>query len=299
MKKITQILFMGGLTIALFGAFTNINLPDADGGRNSELYMLGIELFKGDESPLNNTNVKIEIYDHELEETVFTRDYSQQRTNKFSSYSIFENLKYGNDVTLLIQAPNYLAKEITISYDSLCLVYSKFCVNGLDMPPYEINGAYADRYVFPIQMDSLVVGEELIIPNIYYNYNSAQLLPGSMWILDSVARVIENNPFLKIELGGHADARGGDNYNLALSQQRVNATKNYLLKRLDSASGDRIEAIGYGETRLLNHCSNGQNCGESQHQQNRRTTFKIVSNENPESSLTLAERVRKRQVSGD
>src|SRR5690606_27511817 len=77
-----------------------------------------------------------------------------------------------------------------------------------------------------------------------------------------------------IELSSHTDSRGSDSYNLDLSQRRANSARNYLEER-GIASG-RVEAVGYGETRILNHCTNGVNCSEEEHQLNRRTEFKII-----------------------
>lgn len=266
------------------------------GKRNAEKFMLGFEIFRGsDNSPLNHTDIKIEIYDHTAKKTIFKRDYTEMPTNKYSSVTYFENMTYGNDLTLLIQAPNYFAKEINIAYDEGCATeHTKFCVNGLNNPPYEINGEYGDRYIFPITLDSITVGEELAIPNIYYQYNSAELQPRSFWILDSLSKVIEHNPELSIELGGHADARGQDAYNMDLSQRRVNSAKNYLMKKLGNDVGERMTAVGYGETRLINDCGNGVDCGEDLHQQNRRTTLKINKKIKEAVNLTLEERMKLR-----
>ena len=282
-----------------FIAFCSFTSPGPEnpkkGKRSEEVFMLGFEIFKKDKSLLNHTDVKIEIYDHTEQRTIFTRDYTEMPTNKFSSTSYFENLTYGHDLTFLIQAPNYFSKEINISYDPSCALNTKFCINGLNEPPYEINGEYADRYIFPITLDSITVGEELAIPNIYYKYNSAELQPRSYWILDSLSKVIEHNPQLSVELGGHADARGGDTYNMDLSQRRVNTTKQYLVNKLGQPVSERLTAQGFGETKLLNDCGNGVVCDDAQHQENRRTTFKIVETIDETANLSLEERIKLRK----
>jgi outer membrane protein OmpA-like peptidoglycan-associated protein len=65
-------------------------------------------------------------------------------------------------------------------------------------------------------------------------------------------------------------------YNNRLSEKRAKSTSDYLLSRgIDS---NRIEsAIGYGETQLLNKCANKVKCTDAQHQENRRSYFKIVN----------------------
>lgn len=288
------------LVFTLFCSFTTTG-PDNPkvGPRDAEKFMLGFEIFRANETPLNHTDIKIEIYDHTTQTTIFKRDYTEMPTNKYSSVTYFEKMTYGHDLTFLIQAPNYYAKEINISYDEGCIQTTKFCVNGLNNPPYEINGEYADRYIFPITLDSITVGEEVAIPNIYYQYNSAELQPRSFWILDSLAKIIEHNPQLSIELGGHADARGQDAYNMDLSQRRVNSAQTYLSTKLGSAITERLSAVGYGETQLINDCGNGVVCDENLHQQNRRTTLKIKEQIKEAVNLTLEERMELRRTKND
>ena len=291
-----QILTPTLIALMLFSSFSNVFADDKKKKpvRTDDNFMLGFEIFRADETPLNHTDILIEIYDHTEQRTIFKRDYTEMPTNKFSSLTYFENLTYNHDLTFLIQAPNYFAKEIHISYDPSCAQGTKFCINGLNNPPYEINGEYADRYIFPVTLDSITVGEELVIPNIYYQYNSAELQTQSLWILDSLSRVIEHNPQLAIELGGHADARGKDDYNMSLSQRRVNSAKDYLVKKIGQNVEERLTATGYGETKLLNDCGNGVDCGEDLHQENRRTTFKIKKIIDELENLTLEERMKLR-----
>ena len=78
-----------------------------------------------------------------------------------------------------------------------------------------------------------------------------------------------------IKIESHTDSRGGDRYNIKLSDRRAKSTRDYLLSR--NIAPERIEsAIGYGETQLLNECSNGVKCSREKHQMNRRSKFLIV-----------------------
>ena len=85
---------------------------------------------------------------------------------------------------------------------------------------------------------------------------------------------MKNNPTLKIELSSHTDARGDNPYNQALSQRRAESAVDYIKER--GIGADRITARGYGETRLVNDCTDGVACTEEQHQNNRRTAFTVV-----------------------
>ena len=80
---------------------------------------------------------------------------------------------------------------------------------------------------------------------------------------------------MRIELRSHTDARATDLYNVRLSESRARAAYDYLIAR--GVQPSRIVARGYGETEIVNGCVDGVNCSENEHQQNRRTEFKIVA----------------------
>ena len=85
---------------------------------------------------------------------------------------------------------------------------------------------------------------------------------------------MEKFPEMIIQFGAHTDSRGGDGYNMWLSQKRASETVRYLIGI--GADPRRITGKGYGETKLVNECSNGVKCSEVQHQQNRRTEFVVI-----------------------
>lgn len=82
---------------------------------------------------------------------------------------------------------------------------------------------------------------------------------------------------LIIEIRSHTDARDNDDYNLKLSNNRAKSTVEWFVK--NGINTSRITGKGYGETQLVNKCTNGVKCSEEEHQLNRRTEFVIV---NPE-----------------
>lgn len=119
------------------------------------------------------------------------------------------------------------------------------------------------------------VFEEIeFVLNIYYDLDKADIRPDAAIVLDSLANLLMENPTLKVELASHTDSRGKDAYNLDLSQRRADSAVSYLISK-GIASG-RLISRGYGETKLVNECEDGVECSEEQHQQNRRTTFKVV-----------------------
>lgn len=114
----------------------------------------------------------------------------------------------------------------------------------------------------------------LSLNHIYYDLDKAYIRPDAAIELDKVVAFMALNPGVTIELGSHTDSRSSDSYNMDLSQRRATSAVDYIVRK--GVSEDRILAVGYGETRLTNRCSNGVRCPESDHSANRRTEFRVV-----------------------
>jgi outer membrane protein OmpA-like peptidoglycan-associated protein/tetratricopeptide (TPR) repeat protein len=125
-----------------------------------------------------------------------------------------------------------------------------------------------------VVMERIVKEVEFTINNIYYDLDSANIRPDAALVLDSLANILLDNPTLRVELGSHTDSRGSDPYNLDLSQRRAESAVAYLIS--NGIDSERLTARGYGETRLVNECDDDIPCTEEKHQENRRTTFKIL-----------------------
>lgn len=111
------------------------------------------------------------------------------------------------------------------------------------------------------------------IENIYYDFNKWFIRPDAARELDKLVQVMKENP-VTIELGSHTDSRGSKEYNLDLSQKRAESAVRYIV--LQGIDASRITAKGYGESQLVNHCSDGVACTAQEHQANRRTEFKVT-----------------------
>jgi outer membrane protein OmpA-like peptidoglycan-associated protein len=117
-------------------------------------------------------------------------------------------------------------------------------------------------------------GTVVRLDNIYYDYGKSDIRADAAVELNKLVRILVDNPKMKIELSSHTDARGGDAYNLKLSDARANSAVKYIISQ--GITADRLVAKGYGETKLLNQCGNDVKCSEEEHQFNRRTEFKIL-----------------------
>lgn len=117
--------------------------------------------------------------------------------------------------------------------------------------------------------------QEITLDNIYYDLDSFAIRDDAKPVLNELSALLAENPSIQIELGSHTDSRGQDKYNQELSQNRAQAVVTYLART--GIDGRRMVAKGYGETALVNGCADGVECEEFEHQQNRRTTFKVLS----------------------
>jgi len=124
------------------------------------------------------------------------------------------------------------------------------------------------------EVDCDLVESPNILP-ILYEFNSAAITRESERIIDEyLLKVMQDAPNLRVEIMSHTDSRGNDAYNMALSQQRAQSVVDYLVAK--GINRNRLVANGFGETRLKNRCAEGVQCSEAEHQENRRTEFRII-----------------------
>lgn len=123
---------------------------------------------------------------------------------------------------------------------------------------------------------------ESIIPNIPKIYNKIIFEQKSVGLrkkntrgIDEVLEMMSKNPQIEIEINSYTDARGVDKDNVDLTQQRADYVRNYLIQK--GINGSRISAQGFGETKIINHCTNGITCIDEQHEENNRIEVVITS----------------------
>ena len=156
---------------------------------------------------------------------------------------------------------------------------SEFLMDGREIPKQLLKKELTDTtFDHKITLGLAEVGEELgalfDVNPIYYDLDKSNIRPDAAAELDKIVQVLKDNPGVSIELGSHTDARASASYNLKLSQRRAESAVKYIIEHGIEAS--RIKAKGYGETQLINGCSDGVDCSEEAHQENRRTEFKIT-----------------------
>ncbi len=113
------------------------------------------------------------------------------------------------------------------------------------------------------------------VGNIYFDFDKSTIKEESKPTLNKVADIMKKYPSLEIEIGSHADARGSDQYNMALSERRAASTLEYLVSQ--GIERERLTSKGYGESMPLNDCTQPTGCTKEQYAKNRRSEFTIMN----------------------
>lgn len=159
-----------------------------------------------------------------------------------------------------INKEGYLSKTITYNLE--------FDKEGKHMIPAETTA-----------IEKIEIGTDLSkiieINPIYFDLGKYNIRPDAAFELDKIVKTMNENPNMIIELGSHTDARGSASSNMRLSDKRAKASAKYIADRITNP--ERITGKGYGESRIINKCSDGVRCSEEEHQFNRRTEFIVVN----------------------
>jgi outer membrane protein OmpA-like peptidoglycan-associated protein len=132
---------------------------------------------------------------------------------------------------------------------------------------------YSEDFYADFEVEEIVIDKPIVLENIYYDFDKWDIRTDAAVELDKLVRILMDNPKLEIEMGSHTDCRGSDQYNLVLSDKRARAAVLYLISR--GIDPTRLTWKGYGETVHVNKCEDGVQCTEEEHQDNRRTEFKV------------------------
>jgi outer membrane protein OmpA-like peptidoglycan-associated protein len=120
-----------------------------------------------------------------------------------------------------------------------------------------------------IPLKKILEGERVVLKNIFFDTDKFDLKPESKSELNKLIGFLNNNPSMKIEIGGHTDNTGAKEKNTTLSEIRAKAVYDYLV--LNGIQAARLSFKGYAETLPV-----ADNKTEAGRKQNRRTEFKIL-----------------------
>lgn len=132
-----------------------------------------------------------------------------------------------------------------------------------------------DFVMAPLFDDHVDLAKLYDIENIYFDFDKWDITPRAEEKLNILLGVLRDHPSIHIDIRSHTDSRGSDAYNIVLSDNRAKSTLGWLVAH--GIARERLSAQGYGETQLVNGCSNGVPCTKQEHQDNRRSEFIIVN----------------------
>jgi outer membrane protein OmpA-like peptidoglycan-associated protein/tetratricopeptide (TPR) repeat protein len=185
-------------------------------------------------------------------------------------------------VSIVDEKRNVIATKTTnekgeVSYDVECeksysVQASKDGFEGSSFGVAKTKGGQVkvDAALQPI--DAIVTETEIVLSPIFFEYNKSNITQEGAFELDKLVQVMKSNDKLVILAKSHTDSRGGDAYNLSLSDRRAKATVQYVISK--GIAKDRISGKGMGEIEPKVDCKEA--CTEEQHAQNRRSEFLIV-----------------------
>lgn len=121
----------------------------------------------------------------------------------------------------------------------------KGCIDGNDMDEYNppCTGNDAGQ---TLALEGCGVGDKVVLQGVTFEFDKDRLTPNAKTVLDGVVTALESRPDIKVEVGGHTDFKGTDEYNFALSDRRSKSVKDYLVSK--GIAAERLTTHGYGES---------------------------------------------------
>jgi len=166
----------------------------------------------------------------------------------------------GKTYSVRAEKDNYETKEVSITIEN---------TTGKTNLPIALNKSKC----------RVTVGDDLGkcfgIKMIYFDLDKSNIRTEAALDLEKILSVLKDNPTMKLDIRSHTDSRATREYNNALSDRRAKATIKWLIK--NGVDPKRLSGKGYGETQLVNKCSDGIDCTEEEHQMNRRSEFIITA----------------------
>ncbi|MEO0778786.1 MAG: OmpA family protein [Bacteroidota bacterium] len=207
----------------------------------------------------------------------------------------FDKHVYNNDKRILSGRPQVAANE-----DILVESNKWIKVSGSFVAETEVQYLYLGQFLSEAEQPALATGYFLIddvyvesfrseavdyvpssyykieegvasikMDNIYFETDEHTLLPESYVELDKLVNILQKNPTITIDIQGHTDAEGSEDYNLVLSDKRAAAVRAYLVER--GIDEGRLQSQGFGLSQ-----PKADNTTEAGRQENRRVEFVVI-----------------------
>jgi len=182
---------------------------------------------------------------------------------------------YGDDATLHERQPQgergayYFIDDVSVRVAPPGTALTPKPKQSLPPPPRPVVPDHVSSTVVDIHQVEPAVGTRVRLDNVQFEFDKAELLPGYEKELERLVDLMTDFPYLRVEIEGHTDDQGSDEYNLKLSDARAKAVVDYLLKK--KVEKERLTWKGYGESKPLQ-----PNTNEANRAINRRVEFRVI-----------------------
>lgn len=142
---------------------------------------------------------------------------------------------------------------------------------NLDLRNFTKDGVLADKNITlaPIEVAVVEVQAQITLNNIFFAFDNASLLPESFPELNRLVSLLNERPAMQVEIAGHTDPIGTEQYNLKLSERRAKTVTKYLVEK--GIAAERITTSFFGESQLIDTTNT-----KAGNRKNRRVEFKIL-----------------------
>ena len=206
--------------------------------------------------------------------------------DKDSGFPIF------NAKVSLLDSNNKILQEVITNkdgkYDFGLQECNKVCIIKIEKEDISVNQTQSvtinegeDNYIeIPVGRTTQTIhkSDDLMklysINPIHFNLDKYNIRPDAEIELSKILDILQQYPQMEIDIRSHTDSRNTAEYNRVLSQNRANSTKKWLIEH--GVNKNRLTSKGYGESQLLNKCSDGVKCSDEEHQANRRSEFIVT-----------------------
>ena len=216
-----------------------VRIPREKQVRFRSNYVKGVVRDSETKAPLS---AKVELVDLEADKVI-----SQVSSDSVTGEYLMV-LTQGSEYGLYVTRPGYLFRSLNFNYS--------------DVQDFE-------PIVVDINLDKVREGSMVVLNNIFFDVDKAELKDKSTVELEKIVRFMTENPGVRIQISGHTDNTGSADHNRQLSLRRATAVYNYLVKR--GIKEGRVKYFGYGADKPI-----ADNATAEGRQLNRRIEFSIL-----------------------
>ncbi|MDA0194067.1 MAG: OmpA family protein [Bacteroidetes bacterium] len=271
----------------------NVSLLDMDGRTMKETISDSLGRFHLD-LPLD-TDYTLEISKKDYTPSHNDKSYDNRNTFDIDSVKVF---MWAHDLfaggTIYSNETQQMLSDVKVTLENLTASTSENTITN-ELGEYEFLIEYGNEYLLTFDKELYVplshpintlnikkgtirndfVMEEQFLEKglVLFDYNEDVLKSDYEEEVNKILKFLKRNSSVVLVISAHADSRGTEEYNLELSERRANNVLKYFLE--NNISSNRIIARGFGESLIINRCTDGINCHEEDHYKNRRAELKI------------------------